>query len=95
MTLGNKPPLGTEVTLRVGLTLEAAAAAAAALIVLKAKFVWLQRAMGVGSHGVDVALLSSYLRMVKLVEGAGEGACGVGVLGDVCSLCHVTVHNTD
>lgn len=91
MTLGNKLPLGTEVTLRVGLTLEAAAA----LIVLKAKLVWLQRAMGVGSHGVDVALLTSYLRMVKLVEGAGEGACGVGVLGDVCSLCHVTVHNTD
>lgn len=34
MTLGNEPPLGTEVTLRVVLTLEAAA-----LIVLKAKFV--------------------------------------------------------
>lgn len=42
-----------------------------------------------------MALLPSYLTMVKLVEGAGERACGVGVLGDLCSLCHVTVHNTD
>lgn len=51
--------------------------------------------MGIGSQGVDMALLPSYLTMVKLVEGAGERACGVGVLGDLCSLCHVTVHNTD
>lgn len=37
MTLGNEPPLGTEVTLRVVLTSEAAT-----LVVLEANFVWLE-----------------------------------------------------
>ncbi len=37
MTLGNKPSLGTEVALRVGLTLEATT-----LVVLEANFVWLK-----------------------------------------------------
>lgn len=78
VTLGNKPPLGTEVTLRVILASEAT------LVVLEANFVRLKGAMGIGSHGVSVALLPSYLRMVELVEGAGEGACGVGVVGDMC-----------
>ena len=78
MTLGNKPPLGTEVTLRVVLTSEAAT-----LVVLEGKFVQLNGAMGIGSHGVSVALLPSYLRVVEPVEGAGERACGVVVLGDL------------
>lgn len=51
--------------------------------------------MGIGSNVVRVALLPSYLRMVELVEGAGERACGVSVVGDLCSLRCVTVHNTD
>lgn len=90
MTLGDEPSLGTEVTLRVVLTSEVAT-----LVVLEANFVWLDRAMRVGSHGVDVALMPSNLSVVELVEGAGERACGVGVLGDLCSLCHVTVHEAD
>lgn len=65
MTLGNEPPLGTEVTLRVILTSEATA-----LVVLEAKSVWLEGAMGIRSHGVCVAVLPSYLRVVELVEGA-------------------------
>lgn len=81
MTLGNKPPLGTVVTLRVMLTLEAAT-----LVVLEANFVRLKGAMRIGSHGESVTLLPSYLRMVELVEGAGERACGVSVLGDLRSL---------
>lgn len=45
--------------------------------------------MGVGSHAVTVALLASDLGLVgvvELVERAGEGAGGVSVLGDLCSL---------
>lgn len=90
MTRGVKPPLGTEVTLRVALTLKARA-----LVVLKAEFSWLERAVGMGPHGVDVALLPPYLRMVDMVEGTGKWACRAGVLGDVCSLRHVTVHDAD
>lgn len=85
-----KPPLGTEVTLRVVLTLKAGA-----LVVLEAEFTWLQRAMGIGPHGVDVALLPSYLRMVDMMEGTGKRACRAGVLGDMRSLCDVTVHDAD
>lgn len=90
MTRGIEPPLGTEVTLRVVLTLEAGA-----LVVLKAEFSWLERAVGIGPHGVDVALLPSYLRMVDMMEGTGKWACRAGMLGDVCGLCDVTVHDTD
>lgn len=90
MTLRNKPSLGTEVTLCVVLTL-----GSAALVVLKAKFIWLKGAMGIGSHGVDMDLLPSYLGMVELVEGAGERARGAGVLGNLCGLCNVTVHDAD
>lgn len=77
-------------SLRVVLTVEDAA-----LVVLKAKFVGLERAVRIGSQGVDVAVVPSYLRVVELVEGAGERTCRGGVLGDLCSLRHVTVHNTD
>lgn len=62
VNLGNESPLGTEVTLRVVLTSEAAT-----LVVLEATFVWLKWAVGVGSHGVGVALLPSYLGVVELV----------------------------
>lgn len=66
MTLGNKPSLGTEVSPRMVLT-----TGAATLVVLEAKFVRLGGAVGIGSHCVSVALLPSYLRVVKLVKGAG------------------------
>lgn len=81
MSLRNEPLLGTEVTLRVVLTSEAAT-----LVVLEAQFVRLNGAMRIGSHGVSVALLPSYLRVVEPVEGTREGACGVCVVGDLCSL---------
>lgn len=90
MTRGTEPPLGTEVTLRVALTLEAGA-----LVVLKAELSWLERAVGIGPHGVGVALLPSYLRVVDMMEGTGKWACRAGVLGDVCGLCHVTMHHVD
>lgn len=85
-----EPPLGAEVTLRVVLPLEAGA-----LVVLKAELAWLQRAVGMGPHGVDVAMLRSRLGAVELMEGTGEWARGAGMLGDVCGLCHVTVHDAD
>lgn len=78
-------PLGAEVGLRVVLAREGAA-----LVVLEAEFVGLERAVGGGRHGVDVALVPSDLRVVDLVEGAGQGARGV--LGD---LRHVAVHHAD
>lgn len=90
VTRGIEPPLGTKVTLRVVLTLKAGA-----LVVLKAEFLGLERAVGIGPHGVDMALLPPDLRMVDMVEGTGERACRAGVLGDVCGLCYVTVHDTD
>lgn len=90
MTRGIKLPLGTEVALRVGLSLKAGA-----LVVLKAELTWLQRAVGVGPHCVDVALLPSYLRMRDVMERTGKWACRAGMLGDVCSLCDVTVHDAD
>lgn len=40
-------------------------------------------------------MVPSHLRVVQLVEGAGERACDVGVLGDVGTLGHVPMHNTD
>lgn len=90
MTRGIEPPLGTKVTLRVVLTLKAGA-----LVVLKAEFRGLERAVGIGPHGVDVALLPPYLRMVDVMEGTGERACRAGMLGDVCGLCDLTLHDTD
>lgn len=86
MTLGDKALLGAEVTLSLILTLENAT-----LVLLEANFLWIKGAMGAGSHGVSVALMSYHLRVVELVE----GACGVCVLGDLCSVCHVMVHNID
>lgn len=87
---GIEPPLGTEVTLRVVLTLKADA-----LVVLKAELAWLERAVGTGPHGVDVALLPSDLRMVDMIERTLKWACRAGMLGDVCGLCDVTVHDAD
>lgn len=80
-------PLGAEVGLRVVLAREGAA-----LVVLEAEFVGLERAVGGGRHGVHMALVPSDLRVVDLVEGAGQGARGAGVLGD---LRHVAVHHAD
>lgn len=85
LTLRDKLPLGTEVALSVVLT----------SVVLEGKFVRLNGAMAIGSHGVRVALLSSYVRVVDPVEGAGEGARGAGVLGHLRHLRCVTVHDTD
>lgn len=93
VALGNKPPLGTKVTLRMVLALETSI-----LTGLEANFVLLVQPMGVGSEGVAVAvaLLPSYGGMAELMEWAGEWAGGVSVLGDMWSLCDVTgMHNTD
>lgn len=68
---------------------------AGALVVLKAQFTWLERAVGIGPHGVDVALWPSYLRTVDVMEGTGDWACRVGMLGDVRGLCKATVHDAD
>lgn len=81
-------PLGAEVGLRVVLAEDEGAA----LVVLEAEFAGLERALGGGRHGVDVALLPSDLRVVDLVEGAGQGACGASVLRD---LRHVAVHHAN
>lgn len=51
--------------------------------------------MRIGPHGVDVALLPSYLRMLDMMEGTGKRACRAGMLGNVCGLCDVTVHDAD
>lgn len=90
MTRRIEPPLGTEVTLRVVLPLKAGA-----LVVLKAEFSWLDRAVGIGPHGVDVGLLPSYLRMVDMMKWTRKWACRAGMVGDACSLCDATVHDTD
>lgn len=64
MTLWYKPMLGAEVSL-------ISTSKATTLVVLEAKVIWLHGAMGTKSHGVVVALLRTYLRVVELVEGAG------------------------
>lgn len=81
-------PLGAEVGLRVVLTEDQGAA----LVVLEAEFAGLERALGGGRHGVDVALVPSDLRVVDLVEGAGQGACRAAVLSN---LRHVAVHDAN
>lgn len=80
--------LGAEVALRVVLTEDKGAT----LVVLEAKFDRLERALGSGRHGVDVAVVPSDLRVVDLVEGAGQGTRRTGVLGD---LRHVAMHNAN
>lgn len=59
------------------------------LVLLKARFLQLYGAVGPGPHGVGVSVLPSYLRVV---EGAEEGAHGLGVLGN---LRCVSVHCAD
>lgn len=81
-------PLGAEVGLRVVLTEDNGTA----LVVLEAKLARLERALRGGRHGVDVALVPSDLRVLDLMEGAGQGARRAGVLGD---LRHVAVHNAN
>lgn len=81
-------PLGAEVGLRVVLTQDKGAA----LVVLEAKFAGLEGALGGGRHGVDVALVPSDLRVMDLVEGAGQRACRATVLRD---LRHVAVHDAN
>lgn len=89
VTMGHQLlPLGAEVGLRVVLTEDEGAA----LVVLEAEFAGLERALGGGRQGVDVALVPSDLRVVDLVEGAGQGACRAGVLRD---LRNVAVHNAN
>lgn len=89
LALGDEAPLGTRVTLRVVLGSEADA-----LVVLEADFVRLEGAVGVGSHGERVALLPPDLRVVQVVQRAGEGARAISVLRDLCRLSEVA-HNAD
>lgn len=65
------------------------------MAVLEAELVWLCRAVVAGSHGEAVALLPLYLRVVELVEGAGQGACRVSGLGNVCGLGCLAVDSVD